>query len=1096
MKDRKKSFVFILIILILLLIFCFFVFFKKSDEVTVTFQSYNESYDVDIQKDGTVSLPTEEPSREGYRFVGWYYNDEPFDFSTKVTSNITLVAKWEAIEYAKYTVRFVVDGEIINQAIVDDGSRLSPPAEPQKDGFTFSGWYVDNRLFDFSDSITSDITLVAKFESDEEEIPLEPTPTPVPSTPTPTPSTKPSRPTPVPTIEPTPVPTVEPTPVPTVEPTPVPTVEPTPSPTVEPTPTPTPVPTPTPTPTPPPDITPPEEFQPTFEVNTYQITVSASTTDDVTSDENLKYSYAIDDGEFQSSAVFDGLKANTAYTIFVQVIDEAGNIRTVKTVVTTESIPTPVIDLIAPTQITNQDVTITLENNSDLSLFYSIDQGNNWIEVSNHQIVVSQNTTVLIRYDDEHGNYGKELSQEISNIDKQEPNLYEPEISVTTNSISVSGTTTDNVTASDRLIYRYQLDNGEWQETGEFTQVVSGTHQLVIAVSDEAGNVLTIQKEVALLELPVPDISVSSRELINSSVQVTINNSYDEFELQCKKGDTNEFSSCILPMDVYENTTITFRYTDGFNYSKEFVLTIDNIDRQKPTVTFANNDENYHQEYSVSFTVSDNVGLNSISYAISDATSFESISNWTDVSDLSELSKTIQLTLSEKTGSYYILVRAQDRAGNVLEIASPPYLLDNVPPAINLDDSGDTTTSSISIKVDATDSDSGIKAYYYSSDGGASWSSPQTHGVYIFLGLKNSTDYNICVQVEDNAGNKSEPICNHVTTNDFGVVSLTSGADKWAPQKVVSVSYQSNPGETYYYSTTSPDGDWHQITNFSQTYLYQQNGMFYFMVSDGYNSQTSAFEVTKIDPLVPEINEITISDLDYNQARLNIDAKDVGEDSERSEIQGYIYDCGNGISSDLTTETSYLCSNLEKETGYEMGVTVYDNAGNSIKQTISVTTLPKYEGIALPVTPVETENGGYISTDQNLADYGLSVDSEVWNGNEYTLTLNTPIWMWGHSTGPIQYTVQFKNDTLLAMRDGVVETETLSGSNKIDSIDASLDKLDVLPGETSSLTFTISYSPGVLNVNSASVRSTVTYQFQGEEKQFIFNVVFNSGSLE
>ena len=169
--------------------------------------------------------------------------------------------------------RQVVDGEIINQAIVDDGSRLSPPAEPQKDGFTFSGWYVDNRLFDFSDSITSDITLVAKFESDEEEIPLEPTPSPVPSTPTPTPPTKPSRPTPVPTIEPTPVPTVEPTPVPTIEPTP--------SPTVEPTPTPTPVPTPTPTPTPPPDITPPEEFQPTFEVNTYQITVSASTTDDV-----------------------------------------------------------------------------------------------------------------------------------------------------------------------------------------------------------------------------------------------------------------------------------------------------------------------------------------------------------------------------------------------------------------------------------------------------------------------------------------------------------------------------------------------------------------------------------------------------------------------------------------------------------------------------------------------------------------------------------------------------------------------------------------------------------------------------------------------
>ncbi len=99
-----------------------------------------------FKKDGTVSLPTEEPSREGYRFVGWYYNDEPFDFSTKVTSNITLVAKWEAIEYAKYTVRFVVDGEIINQAIDDDGSRLSPPAEPQK-GWIYVFWMVCRQSF-------------------------------------------------------------------------------------------------------------------------------------------------------------------------------------------------------------------------------------------------------------------------------------------------------------------------------------------------------------------------------------------------------------------------------------------------------------------------------------------------------------------------------------------------------------------------------------------------------------------------------------------------------------------------------------------------------------------------------------------------------------------------------------------------------------------------------------------------------------------------------------------------------------------------------------------------------------------------------------
>lgn len=176
MKDKKKIIIFLLVILILCV--SFFTFFRKPENVTVTFQSYDESYDVNILKDGTVAAPTEIPSRDGYRFVGWYYNDEPFDFNTKVTSNITLVAKWETTVYEKYTVQFVVDGEIVNQAIVDEGSKLSLPTEPTKDGFRFSGWYVDNRLFNFSNPITSNMTLVAKFERMEDEVPVEPTPTP------------------------------------------------------------------------------------------------------------------------------------------------------------------------------------------------------------------------------------------------------------------------------------------------------------------------------------------------------------------------------------------------------------------------------------------------------------------------------------------------------------------------------------------------------------------------------------------------------------------------------------------------------------------------------------------------------------------------------------------------------------------------------------------------------------------------------------------------------------------------------------------------------------------------------------------------------
>ena len=74
-----------------------------------------------------------------------------------------------------------------------------------------------------------------------------------------------------------------------------------------------------------------------------------------------------------------------------------------------------------------------------------------------------------------------------------------------------------------------------------------------------------------------------------------------------------------------------------------------------------------------------------------------------------------------------------------------------------------------------------------------------------------------------------------------------------------------------------------------------------------------------------------------------------------------------------------------------MGVVVYDNAGNEQEKTISVTTLPKYEGIALPNTPEKLDGENYFKADQTLDDYGFSVDSEEWHDNEYTLNLS-PNW--------------------------------------------------------------------------------------------------------
>lgn len=1034
MKTKKVLIIFIVFLVIILL---FFGIKGCQKKVTVTFLEYGDSNEVLISPNNVVS-PLDDPVRDGYRFLGWYLDDELFDFDTPITEDITLVAKWEKIDYEEYEVKFIVDGEIVHSEIVDEGLSISMPDSPTKEGYQFLGWYYQDELFDFNQKIKKDMKLVAKFKKLEENSVSNDLGTPITSYPSTSSNSSNSNSSSVPPRG---------------------------------------------------DVTPPKNFTPSIEVSTYRISIVAKTTDDTTASSKLKYYYSINNGAYQNSPIFTNLKANTVYTVSVKVVDQAGNVRIVKKNVRTKSIDVAEIEEVSPIRPTKNNVVIKIKELDSFLSYYSLD-GKNWIESTDGNVVLSENGEVFLCYGDGVGNYGESISYQVNNIDRVAPTSYEPNIHITSNSIIVSGTTTDNMTYTNDLIYRYQLDGGSFQEEGTFENLTTGVHYLVVTVTDEAGNVLTIQKEVSVSGVENPIIKVDKTEITNDSVTLTLENDNDDYQLQYKREQDSEFKDCALPLEIFSNQTIVFRFTDGVNYSAEVVVVIDNIDRSKPTVIFDSNDTEYRKEQDVHFTVKDNVQISSIAYAISTSNSFDDVKDWITVEEELGQEKDMNITIDNKTGSYYVLVKVTDTAGNVTEIISPVSLLDNELPVVNLDKSA-TSTNSISIKVEGSDGVSGVKGYYYSCDGGKTFSSLQEDGVYIFAGLKNNTEYSIVVKIEDKAGNQaiSKPIS--VTTNDFGVVSMTVGEDKWASQKTVSVSYQNISGETYYYKT-SEDGNWQSIIQFPFEEVYVENGTFYFKVSDGTNEQISQFDINKIDPIVPEINNITTSDLDYNQVKLHVDAKDLGEDEERSEIAGYVYHCGNGIYSDLTTDTSYLCSNLTKETTYDMGVVVYDNAGNEQEKTISVTTLPKYEGIALPNTPEKLDGENYFKADQALDDYGFSVDSEEWQDNEYTLNLS-PNWDIGGfwtNRGTITYTIQFKNDTQLPMTMGKIETSIVRNPlSYIKNASGSLEKETVMPGESVSITVSVN-ADYALPIGGQTVRAIATYMFQGEEKQFVFNINF------
>ena len=81
----------IAIIVVLLLKSCS----GEETQYTIKFDANggSEVTEVVVDEDGTISKPAD-PTKEGYEFAGWYYNDELYDFSKPVTGNITLEARW------------------------------------------------------------------------------------------------------------------------------------------------------------------------------------------------------------------------------------------------------------------------------------------------------------------------------------------------------------------------------------------------------------------------------------------------------------------------------------------------------------------------------------------------------------------------------------------------------------------------------------------------------------------------------------------------------------------------------------------------------------------------------------------------------------------------------------------------------------------------------------------------------------------------------------------------------------------------------------------------------------------------------------------
>ena len=1026
-KNRNRKIKIIVGIIAIVIIILLLIKGCNKKEYEVIFKEDKEKTVKVITKE-KVERPSD-PEKEGYRFVGWYLNGKLYNFEEKVKGNITLEARWEKkekIEKENYKVEIEYEEGKKTEVELTEG-KVVKPSDPEKEGYKFVGWYVNGKLYDFKEKVGSNITIKAKWEKEKGNKRKEE----YSKTGKRIDNRAHQK-----------------------------------------------------------DKTAPEIEEVKVEVKSSRIILKVKARDDRTEVSKLKISYSIDGVNYTTNNIIKNLEQDKEYKVYVKVIDGAGNevvkeekVKTKKV----EEVRNPVQNI---TTITNKDVEVRVEE-SEYELEVSVDNVHFYKQEKN-KAKIEENGVYYLRHIDENGNTSSVVPIMIANIDKEKPASFVVNVGKTTRKITVSGTTTDNVTSSANLIYKYSIDGINYVGTKEFDNLRPGRYRVYVKAIDEATNERIEEKEVEIENIPGVEHTLSTTGKTNNNVEITFTNK-GNLILQVKENGV--WVNKTSPYSVDKNKKVIVRYTDGYNVGSEKEIEITNIDKVAPTVRVNKYEVGYNEikveaevednetrkenlrieyavdegsyqtspvinnleverTYLVKVKVTDEAGNETIKekgittlaapkvgeirksterltnnnvelivvdknpnfkleYSINNLPFVEYTGGNIQIEDnykvvfryvnqnntageekevivsnidkelpeitankesTTEYKKEVEVELKARdnnelkkleyavsisstvepstysrvngkvkinnvTGKYYIWAKAEDSVGNIRKKVYGPYLLDNKKPEVNLVLDG-TTTNKIKLKVVASDPEAGIKGYYYSKDGGQSYSGLQESGIYMYTRLKNDTEYKIRVKVEDKLGNIAESEIKTIRTAPLGNISMTIDDDSWAKKKTLSVTSDQIVGETYSYSLDN-GVNWIAITGAISHVEVNKNTIVKYKVSDGVNEEISYIEVTKVDPIKPEIKklEVDTSRITNRSITFLVEAEDKGVVAEKSGIDKYSYSIdGVNWTADLEPAASYTIDNLKANTTYKVRLRVKDKAGNVEEKTVDIKT--------------------------------------------------------------------------------------------------------------------------------------------------------------
>lgn len=172
---------------------------QYAENFTITFESEYPNVSglrKSATSTGTTYTVPNLPKMYGYTFKGWKVtftdtnqvvnNQEcvaPGMQITGITNDVTLTALWEdsdsSTSASSHTITFYENGTGVynmpaNQTVSNGKKATAPVVEPQRDGYTFHGWYTNaactGAAYTFTEAVTADVALFAKWTADQVKV--------------------------------------------------------------------------------------------------------------------------------------------------------------------------------------------------------------------------------------------------------------------------------------------------------------------------------------------------------------------------------------------------------------------------------------------------------------------------------------------------------------------------------------------------------------------------------------------------------------------------------------------------------------------------------------------------------------------------------------------------------------------------------------------------------------------------------------------------------------------------------------------------------------------------------------------------------------